>query len=393
MLKTLSLTRLRSFAAITLLALQDAFEHPVGQAIVYGALLSILPPAYWPMLLGVCLGITMAHELAHWAVARWLGFKIDTFSVGLPFSKSSFGLAQVGATRVQITPYWLFGGFVSFDPTAKEVLKAPAWKRASVMAAGPAMNLLLAVLLFAGSYQLSGKEIYHGEIPVVYQLNSGATPAAKAGLLPGDLLKAVNGSHVSTSEELNQALSRRQSNELTLEAERQGELKQFKLELEAGKPLGFSLGRYDYVPATARESLSAGTKQTGTLLAEIRDALLRLVHLKPAAPAASGDAAVEPAVNGVHSIIAFVKVGAAAYQQGLANFLYLLGVISLNLAVLNILPLPLLDGGHLLFLAIEKLRGKPVSAKTQERWSMVFLAVFAGLFLLGLYNDYYHPIS
>lgn len=368
-----------------LLMLQDAFEHPFTQFMVLSGLFVWLPPSYWPMIAAL-IGLTVAHEFGHWFVALHLGFEMKTFSLGLPFSKRRFKLGEFFLTEFQITPYWLFGGFVSFDPTDPTVLRAAIWKRALVLLSGIFANLIVAVLALSYSYGLTGKDIYHAEVPVLAQLNAGAGLARDAGMMPGDLIKSLNGSMIASSQQFIDELSARSSEEIEINVDRNGELKQFVIKAPLGEKLGVSLGKTEFVPATFNESLRAGIKQTGSLIWQMGNGLLVLFHIQ-SAPFASVNGA-----DGLHSIVAFVQVGANAYTHGMPEFLYQVGVLSVMLAVFNLLPIPLLDGGHLLFLCVEKLRGKPVSAHTQNRLCMFFLYVFIGLALLGFYNDYAHPI-
>jgi regulator of sigma E protease len=134
------------------------------------------------------------------------------------------------------------------------------------------------------------------------------------------------------------------------------------------------------------ESLGVGLKQTWLLLEKIGGTVYAAIF-----PSQHAEGSAAPAKFEVHSILGFMQMASAYLKQGLNAFLAVAAALNVNLGFLNLLPIPVLDGGHLVFLSIEKARGKAVSVSLQFRLISIFIWVLIGLALLGLYNDLAHP--
>jgi regulator of sigma E protease len=242
------------------------------------------------------------------------------------------------------------------------------WKRIAVIFAGPGTNLLLAVLIFAVLFMVGGGEPTRTVDSVV-----ASRPAAQAGLKPGDRIVGINGQPVKP-DEISKLISTSQGRPLTLIVERRGLLRV----LETVRPkkdagvyrLGFVLQGKGLGPqAAAWESI----KLTGTVTREIGNSLGRLVH---------GGGRDE-----ISSPVGIVQQSSSALSEGLQTFLGALGLISLSLALLNLLPLLPLDGGHIAFSVIEGIRGRAVGREVYERVSAIGIALVLLLFFVGLSND------
>jgi regulator of sigma E protease len=247
--------------------------------------------------------------------------------------------------------------------------RARTWKRVAVIFAGPAANLILAVGLFTALF-MTTTDVYRLGFALDAVENQPVatvdrvledTPAAAAGLLPGDRIVAIDGTSVQ-GEEIVTAIRESGGQPLVLTVERMGRMQ----ELEAVRP-----ERLDsYGPI---ESFTEAVRVTGTVTREIGATLGRLV---------TGDGRDE-----ISSPVGIVQVSSEQLDRGAANYLGVLGLISLSLALLNLLPLLPLDGGHIMFSLIEGVRRKAVAREVYERVSAIGIAVVLLLFFIGLSND------
>ncbi len=246
--------------------------------------------------------------------------------------------------------------------------RARTWKRVAVIFAGPGANLLLAIVLFAALYMAGGGKATTTVDSVVADM-----PAAVVGLQPGDRIVAIGG-HSVEPDEIAEIISSSDGKPLTLIVERDGQamaLGPIKAEQTDGAyRLGFVLsGR----GLGVGESVWEAIRTTGIVTREIGASLGRLV---------TGDGRDE-----ISSPVGIVQVSSEQVDRGTTNYLWVLGLISLSLALLNLLPLLPLDGGHILFSLIEGIRGKAVAREVYERASALGLAVVLLLFFIGLSND------
>lgn len=250
--------------------------------------------------------------------------------------------------------------------------KAPAWKRVSVIAAGPLTNLVACVVLLTIVFMLG---VPVGTTKVVDVVRAGM-PAAEIGLQPGDEIVAIDGAPIGTFEDIRPAIEARKGAPVTVTVLRDGQ----RLELGPAAPvkqddrllLGFS-------PAQEMRSYGLGTaigkafEDTGQVTAEIGKSLGRIV---------TGSGRDE-----VSSPIGIVQGSSQALDVGFRYYLQLLALISLSLALLNLLPLLPLDGGHILFSLLEKVRGRAIPREAYERASAIGIALVLILFAIGLTND------
>jgi len=246
--------------------------------------------------------------------------------------------------------------------------RQPTWKRLIVIAAGPVTNILIAIVIFASLYML---DLYRLGFQVKAD-KSGATttqvdrvladsPAKRSGLKAGDVVVAINGQKVGGST-LTRRIGESGGQPLTLTVRRDGELRQ----LRSVKPMNEA----DSAPAALADSV----RLTGRIINSILvDGLGRLVVGK-----GGGD---------VSGPIGIVKTSSDAYRTSASDYLFVIGLISLSLGVLNLLPLLPLDGGHLAFSLIEGARRRVVSREIYERVSAVGIALVVLLFMLGMTND------
>ena len=359
------------------------------------------------MILGLSLLIAI-HELGHWFVARLFGFQTPVFSIGFGKREHSLVLGTFWETEFRLSPI-LLGGYVSIpelqdESTAQEMLKGeskpfkvfPVWQCICVAAAGVVFNIISAALILFALFTFIGQPSMNVKDTYIKDLSTQVTVARDAGLKANDHFVSVAGSAVKTPEDLQKALAAHKGESVAVVVERDsspansaGALSktQFTTQLTPDKDghIGIALGVdgervFNAVPVgkAATDAVDITGKATwGTL-----KGFGMLLHIVDR-PAGVTDKDMQ-----VHGIIGIVQMGAGALGSGIFDFGWFLVMISVNLAVLNILPLPILDGGHIVFFLIEKIRGgKPVDAQLRAKLYNIFGMLLLGLFLLGLFND------
>ncbi len=246
--------------------------------------------------------------------------------------------------------------------------RAPTWKRVTAIAAGPAANILLALVLFTGLYMTSV-----GKATTTVEEISQNSPAEAMGLQPGDRIVSIGGARVE-ADDVSTIISGSEGRPLSVVVVRDGE--EVKLPPTAPRQsdgayrLGFILaGEGLPLPEAAGESLALSWRVTQ----DIGSSLGRLVQ---------GDGR-----DDIASPVGIVQGSSEAAQQGTETFLFVLGLISLSIALLNLLPLLPLDGGHIVFAIAEGVRGRTVPREIYEKVSVVGLGIVLLLFFIGLTND------
>lgn len=270
---------------------------------------------------------------------------------------------ELGETRVFQETDW------SLAPDA--YWRQATWRRLIAIFAGPAVNLVFAIVLFTALFMV---QTLH-ETNVIGRVATG-TPAAAAGLRPGDRVLAVAGRQVAPKE-IAQAIRATQGRPFTLAVQRRGRrtaVGPLRAKLDGGAyRIGIAIetraGRGESLPAAAQDSVSLTWDITSSTVTG-------LAHL-----------ATGRDTNQVSSSVGIVRVSAEAWRQGVRDFLFVLGLISLALGLLNLLPVLPLDGGHIVMALAEKVRGRTFRQAVYVRYSVVGLTIFAILMYFGLRND------
>jgi regulator of sigma E protease len=242
------------------------------------------------------------------------------------------------------------------------------WKRVAVIVAGPATNLVLAVILFACLFMVGG-----GKATTTVDQVLSDRPAAGIGLRPGDRILAVDGQPVQP-QEIATRISGSNGKALTVTVERGSRVLTLgpvrPQRIDGAYRLGFILRGQDL---GVGESAWQSVKLTGIVTREIGKSLVRLVH---------GEGRKE-----ISSPVGISQTLARSSQQGVEDYLWVLGLISLSLALMNLLPLLPLDGGHIAFSLVEGVRGRAVAREVYERVSVVGIVLVVLLFFIGISND------
>lgn len=315
------------------------------------------------------------HEFGHFIVAKKSGIKVNEFAVGmgpLIYSKEK-GETKYSFRLVPIGGYCAMEGEEDESNDPRSFDNAPAFKRFLTILAGPVANLIIAVLVFTIVGGISG--VVTTEVSDFIE----DSPAKIAGIEKGDEISKLNGKEISDFTEISKVVNdfykdKDFEKEINVEVKRDGKDLDFKF-----KPKVEAENVYiGIIPARRTpgffEAIALGFKETGRNIKMIFTILGRLFTGKLALGALSGPVGV------------LKELGNQA-QSGLANLLYFLAYISVNLAVLNLLPIPALDGSKLLTSAIEMITGKKINKKLEEKITMVGFFILLGLILVVSIKD------
>ncbi len=350
--------------------------------------------------------VVFFHELGHFLVARWCGVRVTAFSIG--FGPEIVGFNDRHGTRWKLSAVPL-GGYVKFlgDDNAASVpdhegaksmseeerkvsfIHKPVRSRAAVVAAGPIANFILAILIFAGVFMVSGKQTTSPRVDTI-QENSAAQAA---GFKPGDLVLSINGSRIGSFADMQRIVSISAGEKLEVEVDRGGEkvvltatpqMREVKDNFGNVHRLGVLGISRSMSPDDVRTetlgpvaALSAGAQETWFVV----DRTLSYI---------GGIFAGRESADQLGGPIRIAQVSGQVATAGFVALLHLTAVLSVSIGLLNLFPIPLLDGGHLLFYAVEAVRGRPLSERAQEMGFRIGLAIVLMLMIFATFNDILH---
>lgn len=343
--------------------------------------------------------IVFIHEFGHYIVAKVSGVRIETFSIG--FGREIFGLNDKSGTRWKVC--WIpAGGYVkmfgdigpSSAPDKKKLKKLtkketavafhtkPLWIKSAIVSAGPIANFLLAIVLITGVYYIDGKP---STLPVASEIMPGSA-AMEAGILPGDIIEQMDGVPMesfadiqryvglNTGDPIHVKLKRGNGNLVTLVTPKFHTRKDIfgddaKIPLIGIRSQVQSIDKLDFFPA-----LGEATIETYNIAASTFTAIGQMVTGSRDPTQISGP-------------IGIAKYSGQSARKGPSTVLWFIVVLSVNLGLINLFPIPALDGGHLLYYAIEALKGEPLADKYQEFGLKIGIGFILVLVVLALIND------
>jgi regulator of sigma E protease len=338
----------------------------------------------------IALGVLIfVHELGHFLLAKSFRVGVEKFSLG--FGPKIFG-KKVGETEYLISALPL-GGYVKMVGEGEDVelteeerqrsfAEKPVLQRFAIVAAGPIFNLLFAWLLFIVIFMMGVPAV----TTKVGEVVSGK-PAAKAGIVPGDRITAVNGKPVDRWDEFAKIIA-------------EGNLAPVQVAVQRGQ----EALKLTVVPENRTSKNLLGDTVTSPVIGVVAAGESVIDHFPPGEALVRGSIQswnvvkltvlsmvrlVERAIplDNIGGPIMIVKMAGQQASEGMVNFFAFMALLSVNLGVLNLLPVPILDGGHLAFFTIELITGKPLSQRAREIAQQVGLVLLIGLMVLAFYND------
>jgi len=350
--------------------------------------------------------VVFFHELGHFWVARRCGIRVLVFSIG--FGPELVGFNDRHGTRWKISAVPL-GGYVKFlgdetaastpDQAALEAMSETDKKeafihqkvgpRAAVVAAGPIANFLLAIAIFAGIFMFFGKQTTSARVDSVQP----ASAAASAGLKSGDLVVAINGRKIDSFSDMQRIVSVSAGETLTIDVERTGQVLTVKA-IPALKEIKDSFGNVHRLGVLGISRSMAPddvrTERVNPLSAVVMGAEETWFVVDRTLSYIAGIFAGRESADQLGGPIRIAQVSGQVATGGFVPLIHLAAVLSVSIGLLNLFPIPLLDGGHLLFYAIEAVRGKPLSERAQEVGFRIGLAIVVMLMIFATFNDILH---
>lgn len=349
--------------------------------------------------------VVFFHEMGHFLVGRWCGVKVDAFSLG--FGPEIFSFTDKRGTRWRLAALPL-GGFVKFHgdanaasmSDAEQIAAMPAeeravsffsqkvWKRAAIVAAGPIANFLLAIVIFTCIFFGYGREVLAPRIESVRAGEAGEV----AGFQAGDLIVSINGEAIATWNEMQRVV-----------------------QMSGGVPLSFVVRRgtqevtLDATPRQRDIDTPFGKHRVGllgvTASSEVTDWRIERYSLVQSARIATQETwfIIDRTVSYIGGVfsgretadqisgpIRIAEISGEVAKVGIGALLNLAAILSVSVGLINLFPVPLLDGGHLLYYLVEALRGRPMSERAQELGFKVGMALVGALMLFATFNDVLH---
>ncbi len=359
---------------------------------MFGSLLGFVVPFVIALIV-----IVFIHEWGHFIVGRLCGVKVEEFSIG--FGREIFGRTAKNGTRWKICLLPI-GGFVKFegdvnaasfpDDTPSELRSTtsfpskPVWQRALIVAAGPLANFILAITIFTAFFMLLGVPSVTSEIGKI--VPGGAASAAQ--LQSGDFIRKINGKLTDSFDDVVYFVRFRPDEDMVLTIDRNGQIfdvvVRSKVETLADNFGGsIRIGRLgiESTPNNTLKKLSffdavgKGVSDTWRIIETTLRYLKKIVVGEESSKMIGGP-------------ISIAKGAGDAAKLGPAGLVWFIAFISVSIGLINLFPVPMLDGGHLVFYAIEAVRGKPVGPKAQEWGMKIGLSLVLMLMIFGTLNDF-----
>ena len=315
--------------------------------------------------------LVVGHEFGHFSVGKLLGFKINEFSVGMGprlWGKKK-GETEYSLRAVPIGGYCAFEGEEDGSEDPRSFNRQKPWKKLLVLVAGSFNNIVIGIIIFTIVFTVSGSYS-----PVLSEVVEDK-PAAQAGIQAGDRIVAVNGTRSDEWTDITRLIQTSEGDTVEITVLRGSEEKTFTVgtyTLETGaKGVGIKCS----LEHSVGRALKSAFKECGSMIRALRDFFSRLFH----GQASSDD---------VGSVIQIIAIsGEYAEQYGLITVIYLIALVSVNLGLLNLLPIPGLDGGRILFVIIRWITRGKLSEKAENIINNVFMVLLIALMVFLMFKD------
>jgi regulator of sigma E protease len=370
------------------------------ETLLQGGFYNFLWTTFWFLI--VLTVLVFVHEFGHYAIARWNGVRIDVFSIG--FGPELFGWWDSAGTRWKFSTIPL-GGYVKMfgDSDASSGQPLPGLgrlavternasfhykrlgQRAAIVAAGPAANFVFAIIVLTVLFMTFGQPYTPAEVG---QVQPGSA-ADQGGIRPGDVILSIDGQAVARFEDVQQAVRmnpgvamaiavRRDAKTLTLQITptRTEVTDRFGNRYEIGL-LGIARSGMEYIKRDPVTALYQAVGETWSLSASTLQAMWQMVKGTRTTDELGGP-------------LRIAQMSGEVARGGIAPILTFMALLSVSLGLINLFPVPILDGGHLLFYAAEAVRGKPLGQKAQEYGFRIGLALVLTLMVFTTWNDLVH---
>ena len=344
--------------------------------------------------------LVFVHELGHFIFAKMFGVRVLKFSLGFGHKLVS---KKWGETEYLVSAFPL-GGYVKMfgehqgeeeiaaDEQPRSFSHKPVWQRFSIVAGGPVFNLFFAVFLFFAMFFLAGlpEPVDTTSVGKV----SPESAAEKAGIVPGDTILSINGKETASWLDVSNQIKESGGKEVVLHIKRNSEkvtihavpeMQKIKNIFgdEVGERYMLSITRTEgvvYTEASLGTAISAAFIQTWNLSYLTIMGIVKIFERVIPASELGGP-------------IRIAEIAGQQMEAGWMNFIYFMGLLSVNLGILNLLPIPVLDGGHLVFLTLEGIRRRPLSDRAMETFQKVGIFLLVSLMVFVFYNDIYRLVK
>ena len=342
--------------------------------------------------------LVFVHEYGHYIVARWCGVRVEVFSIG--FGPELIGRYDKHGTRWKISAIPL-GGYVKMFGQGANLLEGEAgkamsaedrkvafdyksvWRRMAIVAAGPVANYLFAALIFTVIFAVHGKDV---AAPVIGETIAGSA-AAEAGLQPGDRIVSLNGTAIDDFNDIAEFVQLNLDQEIAIGIERSETVQTIQVqptisiekdalgnEIRLGR-LGIkAAGKSDRIELGVGQAVYEGVTRVFDVSGKMLKGVWQIVSGRRPADEIGG-------------VLRIGYLSGEIAQIGIWQLIMFAAMLSVNLGLVNLFPIPLLDGGHLTYYAIEAARGKPLGERTQEWGFRIGIAFVLGLMLFATWND------
>lgn len=322
--------------------------------------------------------LVTVHEFGHFITAKMTGMRVDEFAIGFgpKIYQQKDGETLYSLRAIPLGGYNKIAGMDPDDPVEPNAFNSkPIPARMLVILAGALMNFILPIILFSGIFMVEGRLQLVNE-PVLGTVVDEMA-AARAGLKAGDRIVTIDGKNVETWTDVVLNLRKAGIEEVTLTAERNGVLQTYKMtpmfDKDAGRPLIGVSPKFSKESLGFFGSIKEGFIYTKNIGLSMVSGLYRIV---------SGNAPAD-----VAGPIGVAQMAGQVAEKGLLPLMNFVAFLSINLGVINLLPLPALDGGHFVLLLLEALRGKPLGGKAMTNIQMVGVALILALTVFSTFKD------